>query len=150
MAGLSSWWLKLGLQLRLHILIQGCLIVILVTAQVWLADQFEHQALAAVEARAKEVTDGTINGLNTMMIAKVGDDEIISDKAARSLFIQKMAGSENIKEMRIIRDKQLESQFSAGLPQEQPVDELDRQVLTTGKPAFKLTLGNDGEATLRT
>jgi diguanylate cyclase (GGDEF)-like protein/PAS domain S-box-containing protein len=134
----------------LQILIQGCLIVILVATQLWLTNLFEHQVLEAAKARAIEAADGAINGLNTMMVTKVGNDEVISNKVARALFIQKMGASEKIKEMRIFRDKQLDSDFPAGLPQEQPVDNIDRKVLATGKPEFKLTLGNDGEASLRT
>lgn len=147
---LSDWWDRIGLQRRLQILIQGCLIVILVAAQLWITNLFEHQMLEAVKARAIEAADGAINGLNTMMVTKVGSDNVIDNKVARALFIQKMGASEKIKELRIFRDKQLDSEFPAGLPQEQPVDDIDRKVLSTGKPEFILTLGNDREASLRT
>ena len=150
MSFISAWWGRIGLQLRLQILIQGYLILILVAAQLWLMNLFEHQLLEAAEARAEEVADGAINGLNTMMVTKVGKDEVISNKAARALFIEKMGASEKIKELRIFRAKQLDSEFPPGLPQEQPVDEMDRRVLASGKPEFKLTLGADGEASLRT
>ena len=140
----------MSLQMRLHLLIQGCLLVILVAAQLWLTNLFEHQALEAVEARAKAVVDGAINGLNTMMVTKVGASEAINDKAARALFIQKMGASDNIREMRIVRSRQLDTEFPAGLPQEYPADDIDRQVLATGKPVFQLMVGNNGEASLRT
>lgn len=146
----SILWGKLGLQLRLHILIQGSLVVILVTAQFWLADQFKQQAFSAVQTRAVEVADGVINGLNTLMVIQSGDKEAIRDKSARSLFIQKMGASDHIKEMRLIRSKQLEEQFSTGLPQEQPADEIDRQVLANGKPSYQLLVGKNGEASFRT
>ena len=130
-------------------MIQVFLIVILVVAQWWLTNRFEHQVLNAAEERAKGVADGVINGLNTLMVTKVGQD-VISDKTARTLFIQKMSVSEKVKEMRVIRAKQLDSEFPSGVSQEQPIDDIDRQVLATGKPEFKLTLANDDDASLRT
>ncbi len=149
MNSLLSRWEKLSLQLRLHILIQGCLIIILIVAQLWLMDQFRHHSLEAVELRAEAVADGAINGLNTMMVTKFGDDDVITDKAARALFIQKMGAAENINELRIIRTKQLESQYSAGLPQEQPTDAIDYKVLAGGKKEFNLMPGSDGAASIR-
>ena len=151
MAGIAGWWNKIGLQVKLQVLIQGFLLVILLAAQQWLLMKFEHQVMDAAEERARAVADGAINGLNTLMVTKVGNsDEVISDKAARTLFIQKMGASEKVKEMRVFRDKQLDSEFPPALPQELPVDEMDRQVLATGKAKFKLIAGSNGEASLRT
>ncbi|MFA7268008.1 MAG: methyl-accepting chemotaxis protein [Sterolibacterium sp.] len=145
----SAWWSKIGLQLKLQFLIQGVLIVILLAAQQWITSQFESQLMGAAEDRAKEVADGAINGLNTLMVTKVGEDEIISNKEARALFIQKMGASEKLKEMRVFRAKQLDSEFPEGLPQEQPVDEMDRGVLASGRTEYKL-IRNGDEAWLRT
>ena len=105
MSGVSGWWEKIGLQLKLQILIQGFLIIILVAAQQWITAQFESQVLTAAKERANVVADGTINGLNTLMVTKSGKDEVISNKESRALFIQKMGADEKIKEMRIVRGK---------------------------------------------
>ena len=149
MDSLANWWRKLSLQLKLQILIQGFLIVIFVTAQQWISIQFEHQALRAAKERANTIADGAINGLNTLMITKVGDDEVISNKISRALFIQKMGESEGIKEMRIIRGKGIFAEFDAGLPQEHDVDDMDRAVLESGKSESKIIHDGD-EARLRT
>ena len=103
--------------MKLQILIQGFLIVILATAQQWISNRVEHQVLNAALERANTVTDGAINGLNTLMITKVGNAEVISDPKARTQFVQKMGISEMIKEMRVFRAPQLDDQFPKGLPQ---------------------------------
>jgi len=150
MNGAFNWWSKIGLQLKLQILIQGFLIVILLAAQQWLSLQFEHLVLTAAEERAVAVGDGAINGLNTLMLTKAGKDEVISDKKSRALFIEKMGKSEKIKEMRIIRGKGIDDEFDGGLPQEQAVDEMDRSVLASGKIEHLRLINRSGESQLRT
>ncbi len=139
----------MGLQRKLQILIQGFLIVVLLAAQQWLSNQFENRALLAAEERTVAVADGAINGLNTLMVTKLGGKDVISDPVARALFIQKMGISENIQELRIIRGKGVVDEFNAGLPQEQPVDEMDRNVLASGKTQFKMIHKENGDASLR-
>ena len=150
MNGFSAWWSKVGLQMKLQILIQGFLIVILVAAQQWILFRFENQVLAAAEERAKIVADGAINGLNTMMVIKAGDSEVISNKDSRKMFLQKMAASEGVMEMRAFRAKQLDSEFPEGTPEEQPMDEMDRGVLASGVTQSRLIKGDSGDAKLRT
>lgn len=145
----TALWSRLGLQLRLQILIQGFLLIILVAAQFWISNEFEHRVITAAEDRAKEVADGAINGLNTLMLIKVGKDEVISDKVKRGLFIKKMGASEKIKEMRIVRGKGIDDEFDEGLPEERPVDDLDRHVLATGHTEIEVVRNGD-QATLRT
>jgi len=145
----SSWWSRLGLRLKLQILIQGLMIAILGVALLWVSARFERQVLAAAEARAMEVADGAINGLNTLMLIKAGDRDVISDKASRAKFIKMMGVSEKLKEMRVVRGKAIDDEFPAGLPEEQPVDELDRSVLASGKTVTRVVQGAQGEAALR-
>ena len=148
MNNITGWWSKIGLQLKLQLLIQGFLIVVLVGAQQWLSNQFEQRALRAAEDRTVAVADGVINGLNTLMVTKLGDKDVISDPVSRALFIEKMGVSENLKELRVVRGKGTNDEFGVGLPQEQPVDDMDRSVLASGKTQFKMT-ANGGEASLR-
>ncbi|WP_296529847.1 methyl-accepting chemotaxis protein [Rhodoferax sp.] len=145
----SGWWTKIGLQLKLQLLIQGCLLVLLLGAQQWLLIQFEQRSLHAAQERAVAVADGAINGLNTLMVVKLGDKDVISDPVARALFIQKVGVSDGLKELRIVRGKGTNDEYGAGLPQEQPVDEMDRSVLASGKTEFRMIDKGDGEASLR-
>jgi len=150
MANISSWWDGIGLQLKLQILIQGFLILILLAAQHWLSIQFESEVLDGAKARANTVADGTINGLNTLMVTKAGDNDVINDTVSRALFIQKMGTSEGIKELRIVRGKGVVDEFGDGLPQERAVDNLDANVLASGKTQVKVMGDGDGDARLRT
>ena len=145
----ASWWARLGLQLKLQIVIQGFLIIILLAAQQWIANRFQTQILKDASDRTAAVADGAINGLNTLMLTKVGDDDVISDSKARALFIQKMGAADDVKELRIVRAKGVNDEFGDGLPQEKPVDELDREVLANGKPLFKLIYGENGDGMVR-
>ena len=145
----SSSWDSMGLQMRLQMVIQGFLVVTLLFAQYWIYNQLEHQILNAAEERTVVVADGVINGLNTFMVTKIGDKDVISDVAARLMFVQKMGAADNVKELRIVRGKGTNDEFGAGPPQSQPVDEMDRSVLATGKKEFKTMKGADGHPLLR-
>ena len=140
----------MGLQLKLQLLIQGSLIVILVAAQLWLSMHLEQQVLSDVEERAKSVATSAINGLNTLMVVKSGNNELISDKTTRAIFIRKMGDLDKVKEMRIVRGKGVDDEFPAGLAEEQATDEMDRRVLASGKTEFKIIKSRDGEARIRT
>ena len=147
MRAISDWWDTIGLQRKLQILIQGLLIIILFASQQWISSRFEQAVLHSAEQRANSITEGTINGLNTLMVTKTGEDEVISNSASRALFIQKMGTSDNIKELRVIRGKGVNDEFGAGLPEEKVVDDMDRNVLATGQKEFSIDK-NDGN-TLR-
>ena len=149
MDGIANMWDKLTLQLKLQILIQGFLIIILVAAQQWISVQFEEQAFSAARERAKTVADGTINGLNILMITKAGKSEIISDKASRAQFIEKLGASQGIKEVRVIRGKGVDDEFQSTLSQERIVDDMDRRVLASGKAESKM-IREGSEAWMRT
>jgi len=150
MTHLKRLWASVGLQTRLQALIQGSLIVILVLSQLWITDAFERQTLEGVKKRAIEVSNGAINGLNTLMITEMGGEEVIRDRVARKLFIQKMGESDRLLDLRVFRDKQLDSEFPKGMPEEEPVDDLDRYVLSTGTIQYKLQLAKARVASLRT
>ncbi len=149
MKSILGWWNRIGLQLKLQLLIQGILIVTLLGAQQWLLNRFEVQSLKSAEDRTLAVADGAINGLNTLMVTKLGGEDVISDPVARGLFIAKMGVGENIKELRVFRSKGVVDEFGEGLPQERPLDDMDRNVMASGKTQFKMTRGGDGEASLR-
>jgi len=146
---LSSWWQRLGLRARLQLLIQGALVFVFVLMQLWLTQHLERQTLAAAADRARMVADGAINGLNTLMITKAGDSEVISDQKSRTLYVEKIGKSEFIRELRVFRAKQLDEEFPPALPQELPVDELDQRILQSGKEEIRLFHPSSGGSQLR-
>jgi diguanylate cyclase (GGDEF)-like protein/PAS domain S-box-containing protein len=125
-------WHELGVQEKLHILIQGSLIILFFMSMEWVVARFEAQIMTSAEARAEDTADGLINGMNMLMLTGT-----ISDPENRKLLLQKMQQSEGIKELRIIRGKSVIAQFGPGLPSEQAIDEMDREVLATGKLQYK-------------
>jgi methyl-accepting chemotaxis protein len=144
-----SRWGNIGLKMKLIIVIQGILLTILIAAHQWIISRIEHDTLKSAEDKARMVADGLINGLNTLMVTKVANVDVISNHASRSMFIKKMGESENIKEARIVRAKQLDEEFPAGMPEEQPIDEIDQRVLASGKPEFLHIKSADGGAGIR-
>ena len=84
------------------------------------------------ENKIKALADGVINGANMLML-----NGIISDVDQRKLFITKMGSSEDIKSLRIIRNKLVQKQFGMGLPEEQPVGEDELRALDDGKMFFQ-------------
>lgn len=135
-------WDRIGVQEKLHILIQGTLIVLFFVLMEWVVDRFEAQIERAAEFRAEETADGLINGMNMLMLTGQ-----ISNPENRKLLLEKMSQSRGIAELRISRGKSVVEQFGPGLPEEQAVDDMDREVLENGKAQFrKVTLANGREA----
>jgi len=84
------------------------------------------------EAKIKSLADGVINGANMLML-----NGIISDVEQRKLFINKMGSIEDIKSLRIIRNKLVQKQFGQGLPEEQPAGTDELRALEDGKNSFE-------------
>ena len=137
----SEVWSRMGLQLKLQLLIQGFLLVVLLSAQQWLLSQFEQRARVFAEDRTLAVADGAINGLNTLMVTKLGREDVISDAVARALFIQ------NVAQMgEVITQMDQATQQNAALVQEMAAaaDSLKSQAseLVQAVSVFKLQAGN--------
>ena len=84
------------------------------------------------EEKIKALADGVINGANMLML-----NGIIGDVEQRKLFIQKMGSSEEIKSLRLIRNKLVQKQYGQGLPEEQPVGDHELSALEDGKIFFE-------------
>lgn len=132
MNGIMKKWHGLGVQEKLHILIQGSLIILFFISMEWVIGRFEDQIMTSAEVRADETADGLINGMNMLMLTGT-----IINPDNRKLLLNKMRQSEGIKELRIIRGKSVNAQFGKGLPEEQAIDDMDREVLATGQVRFK-------------
>ncbi len=139
-----AWWDRLGVQWKLHILIQGALILIFLVSQQWIVQRFEAQGVNEVHSQASDIADGLINGMNMLMeTGKIGDP------ANRLLLLKKMSDSPGVRELRIVRAKQVSDQFGPGLSSEQAVDYLDREAIESGKPVFLRTRAANGKPLLR-
>ena len=119
------------------------MLVVLLLTQCWVAGQIENRALHAAQDRTAAVADGVINALNTLMSAKVDGKDVIDDPKIRELFIRKMGDSDELKELRVVRGKGVIDEFGPGLPNQKPVDDLDREVLSNGRTLYKIDDAND-------
>lgn len=140
---MQAWWHDLSLLNKLTIPIQSVLFLVLLLAQHLLLNQFEEHIISEAQTRARISADGVINGMNMLML-----NGIISQADQRQLFIKKMGTSTKVQELRIIRAKQVQDQFGPGLPEEQAVDDMDKQAMLTAKPQFQL-LNNGDKHSLR-
>lgn len=131
---MKNWWSKLSLKNKLQIPIQLVLVILMISAQRWAFDQFEHRVLLGAENKAHITADGVINGLNMLML-----NGLISDVDQRKLYVKKMGSSERVDELRVIRGKPVQDQFGPGLPEEQPIDEMDKAALASAEVQSKLS-----------
>ena len=125
-------WRDFGVQRKLHIVMQGTLIILFIFSVNWVMASFEREIIRHAEQRAEEAADGLINGMNMLMLTGA-----ISDASNRTLLLEKMRQSQGIKELRIVRGTSVVAQFGPGLPEERAQDEMDREVLGSGKLTFK-------------
>lgn len=132
-------WNALGVQWKLQILIQGTVLLLFLVFQQWIIGEFESQALTQSRSLAFDTADGLINGMNMLMLTGK-----ISDPGNRVLLLRKMSSTKGVASLRIIRAKQVQDQFGPGLPQEQPLDDLDREVLSSARPVFREVERNGG------
>jgi diguanylate cyclase (GGDEF)-like protein/PAS domain S-box-containing protein len=130
---MKNWWQSLGIGIKLNIPIQVMLVFALSFAHFWIMGHVKENILDGAQRRAMVSADGIINGMNMLMVTGM-----ISIPENRRLFISKMGASENVKELRIIRAKQVQDQFGPGLPEEQAKDELDKQAILSKQPQFLL------------
>lgn len=131
---MKNWWQSKGIGAKLNIPIQVMLILSLSFAHFWVMAHIKGEILDGAERRATVSADGIINGMNMLMVTGM-----ISHEDNRRLFIRKMGSSSDVKEVRIIRAKQVQDQFGPGLPEEQPKDEMDLRVMASKQPGFLLT-----------
>ena len=135
---MKDYWNSLGIGIKLNIPIQVMLIVALSFAHFWVMEYIKGEILDGAERRATVSADGVINGLNMLMVTGM-----ISNPENRRLFIAKMGSSENVKELRIVRAKQVQDQFGIGLPEEQVKDDMDRRALISKRTQFLLAEGKN-------
>jgi signal transduction histidine kinase len=112
----------------------GLLVLVVFISQQVIVTYFETQVENGLIRRASEIADGLINGMNMLMVT--GE---IKDPENRELMVRKMADSEGVVDLRIIRAKQVQDQFGPGLPSEQATDEWDRKAIETKTPVFPET-----------
>ena len=143
-SSLTAQWDKLGVQWRLHLLIQISLAIFFICSLHWVVEKLDAQGVQDAENQAGEVADGLINGLNLLMLTGR-----ISDPENRELLLHKTASGKNIKSLHLLRAEQVSAQYGPGLPHEHSDDVMVRQVMASGQPVYSRMFSPDGTPVLR-
>jgi methyl-accepting chemotaxis protein len=125
-------FIKSSITVKTMIAVQTLLLIVTIAQAVSSYNDECSARQRGQEAKLLALADGVINGANMLMI-----NGIISDPDQRKLFIQKMGSSENIKSLRLIRNKLVQKQFGQGLPEEQPAAPDESRALEDGKIFFE-------------
>ncbi len=121
-----------SIALKVQLSVQLLLLVVSIIAAVAFYNIELNANKRGEEGKIQALADGVINGANMLML-----NGIISDVEQRKLFIKKMGSGDDIKSLRIIRNKLVQSQFGQGLPEEQPVGADELRALEDGKMFFQ-------------
>ncbi|QKE40578.1 MAG: HAMP domain-containing protein [Ferrovum myxofaciens] len=125
--------MKHAIAFKIQLAVQSILLLVGIAVAMSFYSVEKNSMLMDEQGKIEVLADGVINGANMLML-----NGIISDVEQRKLFIRKMGSSENVKSLRLIRNKLVQQQFGAGLPEEQPVGDEERQSLDDGKKRFSI------------
>ncbi|WP_297475766.1 methyl-accepting chemotaxis protein [Ferrovum sp.] len=125
--------MKHAIAFKIQLAVQSILMLVGIAVAVSFYSVEKDSMRLGEQSKIEVLADGVINGANMLML-----NGIISDVAQRKLFIRKMGSSENVKSLRLIRNKLVQAQFGTGLPEEQPVGDEERQSLDDGKARFRV------------
>jgi methyl-accepting chemotaxis protein len=123
---------KSSIAIKVQLYAQSLLLVVSIIAAVVFYNIERTANERGAEGKIQALADGVINGANMLML-----NGIISDVDQRKLFIKKMGSGEDIKSLRLIRNKLVQKQYGEGLPEEQPTGEDELRALADGKTVFK-------------
>ena len=133
--GMHSLINNLSIPAKINLIV-GCvflLVIVLVTEYVFVKDK--QQVLDQAFERTQDMATLYFDSLNTMMLT--------GTMGERSILQEKMLRRPNVIEARVIRGEPVNQQFGPGFEHEQPVDELDRRVLT-GEEIFDVKETSEG------
>ncbi len=125
--------IKQTVALKIQLAVQSILLLVGIAVAMSFYSVEKDSMRQDEQSKIEALADGVINGANMLMI-----NGIISDVEQRKLFIRKMGSTENVKSLRLIRNKLVQEQFGKGLPEEQPAGEDERQSLDDGKERFAI------------
>lgn len=101
----------------------------------------EAQSIMEEEKKATAIAETVLNSLNSMMVQGSIDQ--------RGFFLELLKKTTTgLHEIRVFRNQSVVDQFGVGLPDEAPVDDIDRETLRTGKPQY-LVVEQGGHKRLR-
>jgi len=103
--------------------------IVIVTEGIF-AISFREQGIRYALSKANTVASIVRDGLTSLMVMGVIKD--------RESYIKRLERVKGVKNIHIVRGEAVDKQFGPGLPTEQPIDNLEKLVLLTGKPIYKI------------
>ncbi|GAB6078814.1 GGDEF domain-containing protein [Hydrogenobaculum acidophilum] len=94
------------------------------------AISFREQGIRYALSKANTVASIVRDGLTSLMVMGVIKD--------RESYIKRLERAKGVTNIHIVRGEAVDKQFGPGLPTEQPIDNLEKLVLLTGKPIYKI------------
>ena len=127
---------KSSIRVRIVGSIAFFMIVMAIINVVVATNALDKQSISATKREALAMADSVLSSLNSMMVQ--------GSIAERAEFIKLFqTTTHGLREVRVFRSPSVTAQFGPGMKGEQPLDELDHQVLSSGQPAFKITEGKN-------
>ncbi|MDO8208085.1 MAG: PAS domain-containing methyl-accepting chemotaxis protein [Gallionella sp.] len=137
---IKNWSMKGKLQTAIQI----PLLLILTLAQLYVTSSLKEDALVGAEERGNLIANQIIDSSNMLMVTgQIGEAD------NRRLLIKKVTSSGNVKSAQVVRTQQVATQYGAGLPEEQIKDDVQRQVLESGKQKIVISDDASGDPVLR-
>ncbi len=131
---------------KLQFLIQGTLIVLLTSAQVFVESNLEEEMRVNAEARGNQAASEIIDNLNMLMVTGQ-----IGEPGNRKLLLHKITASGQVKSAQVFKSKAVTDVFSAGSAEAPPEisDEFHKQVAQSSKASITFGESESGTAILR-
>ncbi|MBA3024683.1 MAG: methyl-accepting chemotaxis protein [Gammaproteobacteria bacterium] len=128
----KNWSLKTKLQAAIQI----PLLLILTVAQIYLTGSMQEEAKLQAESKGAQIATQIIDNANMLMVTgQIGIEE------NRKLLIEKVTSSGHVQSAVILRSDHLIDQYGAGTPEQKARDDVQREVLKSGKA--KVSYGED-------
>ena len=135
---------NLPLQTKLQFLIQPVLFIMLSIGSLAVLKDTKSSMLNSAQERANGVANEIIDSANMLMVTGQ-----ISDPNNRKLMVNKISSSGNIVALRLMRTEHISKIFGPGLPEEQIIDDVQRNAVSTKLPYYAVE-NRDGKPVYRT
>jgi len=126
-----NWFKSLTLGMRFIIIIGAIISFFSLVNVAWFYKIQQNLVFEESRSFAEGIADSVLNSLNSMMHTDTIDE--------RQLFLKLMsATTKGLEEIRVFRSASVIEQFGEGLPGEKPQDQVENEVLRTGKPHYEI------------
>ncbi|MCV6608774.1 MAG: hypothetical protein OIF32_11210, partial [Campylobacterales bacterium] len=139
-----QYYKNLSIATKLQIIVFIILFIFLSITLETIEKNFEDHSLKEVETKGINIAEGTLSGLNMMMLTGT-----IVERHNRKIYAEKISSSQNILDFYTFRGEGVDSQYGKGLEEEKPKTKIDREILKTGKVQSEYLTTTDGKEAIK-